>query len=376
MVLKLHISTAVRRKSKFKATGSRDISVDAPVALMVASLPTAFLCGLALFLSQCAPLITAATFVANRTYNLAAYWGQDSVGHQKRLSYYCQDDSIDIIPLAFLPVFFDKGGYPLINFANVCSDWGSNAFAGTNLANCAFLSEDIRGCQSKGKIVTLSLGGPTAKVGFQSDSQAKSFAEVTWNLFLGGSSAIRPFGGAILDGIDLDIESGSGAHYAVFVERVRSLAQGADKRYYVSATPQCPFPDQYIGGALNVARFDFVFVQFYNNYCQLSDPSWFNFATWDHWARNTSPNPDVKVFIGAPGSPETVGQGYVDIETLSNIAQVTQSRYPSFGGVMLWDADAAYSNNKFHITIKKALLDAVPARPGSATSDRPNTRYV
>jgi len=63
----------------------------------------------------------------------------------------------------------------------------------------------------------------------------------------------------------------------------------------------------------------------------------------DHWARNTSPNPDVKVFIGAPGSPETVGQGYVDIETLSNIAQDTQNRYPSFGGVMLWDACAAYS---------------------------------
>lgn len=53
----------------------------------------------------------------------------------------------------------------------------------------------------------------------------------------------------------------------------------------------------------------------------------------------------MKVFIGAPGSPEAAGQGYVDIETLSNIARDTQKRYSSFGGVMLWDADTAYSKH-------------------------------
>jgi chitinase len=62
------------------------------------------------------------------------------------------------------------------------------------------MAPDIKHCQSKGKLVTLSLGGATGGVGFQSDSQATSFADTIWNLFLGGESSIRPFGDAILDG--------------------------------------------------------------------------------------------------------------------------------------------------------------------------------
>lgn len=55
-------------------------------------------------------------------------------------------------------------------------------------------------CQSKGKIVTMSLGGATGSVGFSSDSQAETFADTVWNTFLGGSSSTRPFGNAVLDG--------------------------------------------------------------------------------------------------------------------------------------------------------------------------------
>lgn len=47
-------------------------------------------------------------------FNETLTWNPD-----RRLSYYCQDDTIDIIPLAFLPIFHDKGGYPAVNFANV-----------------------------------------------------------------------------------------------------------------------------------------------------------------------------------------------------------------------------------------------------------------
>lgn len=49
------------------------------------------------------------------------YWGQDASGHQQRLSYYCQDDVYDTIPLAFLYVFFSTGGEPMMSFANVWS---------------------------------------------------------------------------------------------------------------------------------------------------------------------------------------------------------------------------------------------------------------
>lgn len=57
-------------------------------------------------------------------------------------------------------------------------------------------------------MVTLSLGGATGGVGFQSDSQATSFADTLWNLFFAGKSETRPFGSAVMDGIDLDIEGG------------------------------------------------------------------------------------------------------------------------------------------------------------------------
>ncbi len=73
-------------------------------------------------------------------------------------------------------------------------------FPGTQLPNCGFLASDIQTCQSKGKIVTLSLGGATGAAGFTSDTQASAFADTIWNLFLGGSSSTRPCGNAVLDG--------------------------------------------------------------------------------------------------------------------------------------------------------------------------------
>jgi hypothetical protein len=62
-------------------------------------------------------VISKGLFIEKNSYfNESLTWNSD-----RRLSYYCQDDTIDIIPLVFLPIFHDKGGYPVINFANVGS---------------------------------------------------------------------------------------------------------------------------------------------------------------------------------------------------------------------------------------------------------------
>jgi hypothetical protein len=63
----------------------------------------------------------------------------------------------------------------------------------------------------------------------------------------------------------------------------------------------------------------------------------------DHWAKTQSPNRDVKVYLGAPGSADSAGNGFVSSQTLINVARDAQNRYSSFGGIMLWDADSAYS---------------------------------
>ncbi|KAM5539271.1 hypothetical protein V8D89_007144 [Ganoderma adspersum] len=334
-------------------------------------------------------------FDMTKNNNLAVYWGQDGANGQQPLAHYCQDDTIDTIPLAFLYEFTAKGGMPAIDFANTCSSSGNSVFKGTALAKCDDIGEDIKTCQKAGKIVTLSLGGATGAVGFSSDAEAQTFADTIWNTFLGGDSAVRPFGDAILDGVDLDIESGSPAHYAAFVNRIRANAgedtsdaakvktrrslsrmvkrkgkhgpspsknststdpTSKNKKYYITAAPQCPYPDANIGAALNEAHFDAVYVQFYNNYCGLNYKSEFNFATWDKWAKTKSANPNVKVYIGAPASPSAAGEGYVGPATLAKYVADAQKKYDTFGGVMLWDADTAYDNNRFDKAAKKALM--------------------
>lgn len=56
------------------------------------------------------------------------YWGQNSYGAthesdpanwQKSLATYCADDTIDVIPLAFITNYASTGGMPELNLANV-----------------------------------------------------------------------------------------------------------------------------------------------------------------------------------------------------------------------------------------------------------------
>ncbi|KAF9648707.1 glycoside hydrolase [Thelephora ganbajun] len=320
----------------------------------------------------------ASAFDISRNDNLVVYYGQNSYGAtnggdqtnwQKRLSTYCQDDAVDVFPLAFLHVFKGQGGLPSLDLANICSV-NSGVFPGTSLPICQFLADDIRTCQARGKIVTLSLGGATGATQFTSDADAIAFADSLWNLFFGGGSSTRPFGTAVLDGVDLDIEGGSTAYYQSFVNRLQTLFKSGNKRYYTTAAPQCPFPDGNLGTVLNSAWFDAIYVQFYNNYCSLpkfNDPNSWNFNQWDNWAKTQSPNKNVKIYIGAPAAPLAANPGYyVDVNTLGNIAVQTRSKYSTFGGVMLWDASQAYVNNRYDVAIK-GLISGGGSPPPTTT---------
>lgn len=84
--------------------------------------------------------------------------------------------------------------------------------------------------------------------------------------------------------------------------------QRVGKKYYLSAAPQCVFPDAADGTTLDAVAFDLVLVQFYNNWCETfnfqvgsSTQSAFNFGVWDNWAKS-SKNPAVKVFLGFPAN--------------------------------------------------------------------------
>lgn len=151
---------------------------------------------------------------------------------------------------------------------------------------CPAVAASIKTCQSRGKKVLLSLGGAAGIYGFTDDAQATQFAKIIWEMFLGGTAPgwPRPFGDAVLDGIDLDIEAGTGTVYAAFVTGLRALYSGtasnpSGRQFLVTAAPQCPFPDAWVGDALAKSWFDYVWVQFYNNYCSAAGGN-FNFNVW------------------------------------------------------------------------------------------------
>ncbi|KAJ6507037.1 glycoside hydrolase superfamily [Mycena sanguinolenta] len=272
--------------------------------------------------------------------------GSDTANWQQTIANYCQDTCIDVIPIAFVDSFLN--GVPDLNLGNTCDDNGSSG-------TCASLAAGIQACQAMGKIVTLSLGGGgTTTARFASDADATNFATTIWNSFLGGSGGHRPFGSAVLDGVDLDIESGTNTGYAAFATQIRSLWASASKPYYLSAAPQCVFPDAWVGNALDTVWFDSIYIQFYNNVWQAFNRSW-NYAT--QWLPHLFANPNVKLYIGAPASPTAANAGqYVPASTLGSIVSASRALNPSrFGGVMLWDASQAYENGRFDEQVKNLI---------------------
>lgn len=149
------------------------------------------------------------------------------------------------------------------------------------------------------------------------------------------------------------------------------MAEDTSKPYYLTAAPQCPYPDIATNDLLNGnVTFDAIFVQFYNNYCGVnafnpapSDSSAstanqqnaFNFATWNDWARNGgSQNKNVKVFLGVPAGPTAAGSGYLTAEALKPVIQYAKG-FASFGGVMAWDASQAAANGGWLAGVRSAL---------------------
>jgi chitinase len=62
--------------------------------------------------------------------NLVTYWGQNSEGAtnnnkavwQQPLSFYCNDDTVDTFPIAFVDQFQGAGGLPVMDLANICNN--------------------------------------------------------------------------------------------------------------------------------------------------------------------------------------------------------------------------------------------------------------
>ncbi|KAK8975951.1 hypothetical protein V6N11_025454 [Hibiscus sabdariffa] len=191
--------------------------------------PVAFFCSMILLL-----------VVTVDAGGIAIYWGQN--GNEGTLEETCATGNYDFVNIAFLPTF-GNGQTPMINLAGHCNPYSNG---------CTGLSSDIKSCQAKGIKVMLSIGGGGGSYYLTSAEDARQVAIYLWNNFLGGTSSSRPLGDAVLDGIDFDIEGGTNQHWDDLAKYLSGYSNRG-KKVYLTAAPQCPFPDAWVGGALKTA---------------------------------------------------------------------------------------------------------------------------
>ncbi|KAL9637296.1 MAG: hypothetical protein Q9164_002283 [Protoblastenia rupestris] len=286
--------------------------------------------------------------------NVAVYWGQTDAASQVDLAQTCQDPNVNIILLAFLVKFNGPGGYPEVNFGPGCGGQSTEQQqkGAAGLLSCSEMAQAIQNCQKMGKKIILSMGGSTAgkDLDFKGDEDAAKAAKMISNLFAGGTGVepgLRPFSNVKLDGFDLDNESHSHTQITTFIKTLRQeLNADSSKKYYISAAPQCPRPDESIPLAA-MQLMDFVWVQFYNNApanCNVDQPGFG--PSFEAWAQDLSANgAGPKMYIGAPacGGGLCAGNGYVQPDKLASIVKGVKDK-KGFGGIMLWDGSRAKLN--------------------------------
>ncbi|PHT81754.1 Acidic endochitinase [Capsicum annuum] len=157
-------------------------------------------------------------------------------------------------------------------------------------------------------------------------------ANYLWNNYLGGQSNSCPLGNAILDGINFDIEEGTTQYWDELARALSGFCQR--KKVYLTATPQCLFPDAWLNGALSTGLFDYVWVQFYNN-----PPSRYSGGRTenlkDYWNKWTSSQAG-KIFLGLPAALRAAESGFIPSDVLVSQVLPAISSSPKYGGVMLW----------------------------------------
>ncbi|KAB5524175.1 hypothetical protein DKX38_021924 [Salix brachista] len=250
---------------------------------------------------------------------IAIYWGQH--GGEGTLAATCDTGNYQFVNVAFLYSFGNGVPTPVLNLAGHC-DPGSGT--------CTVFSDQIKSCQSQGIKVLLSIGGGAGPYGLSSAEDAVQVATYIWNNFLGGQSSSRPLGDAILDGVDFDIEAGSGLYWDDLARALKGFSQ----QVHLAAAPQCPFPDAHLDTAIKTGLFDYVWVQFYNNPpCQYSGGDAGNLLNaWNQWITVASD----QIFLGLPAALEAASGGFIPADDLNTKVLPFIKTSPKYGGVMLW----------------------------------------
>lgn len=199
----------------------------------------------------------------------------------------------------------------------------------------------------------------------------------------------RPFGDACVDGFDFDIESELSVvptvngtaitdyktrGYATMITQLKDtcFAQDSANSYYISGSPQCVLPDEHFSSVIDVAWFDFLFVQFYNT-ASCSARAGISYMagngtddiSYSAWTQAASLNTDVMIYLGLAAS-ETAASNASFYLTPGEVKALVGrfSASASFGGIMLWEATYSQNNTicqEDYATWMKSILNAAVA---------------
>ncbi|GAB4858141.1 hypothetical protein Ancab_009441 [Ancistrocladus abbreviatus] len=157
-------------------------------------------------------ILLASIFNNSLSGQIATYWGQYT--DKGTLAAACATGNYHFINIAFLNVF-GNGQIASLNLAG--------HYDTSTPGSCSSIGTIITTCQQQGVKVLLLLGGASGSYSLTSESDAEQVTEYLWNNFLSGTSSTSwPLGDAILDGIDFDIESGTGQYWDVLAKGLSS----------------------------------------------------------------------------------------------------------------------------------------------------------
>ncbi|KAJ3010209.1 hypothetical protein HKX48_007527 [Thoreauomyces humboldtii] len=206
-------------------------------------------------------LALASLAVASPTPQLIGYWGrnlavnlgQDTTQWEPTLGTICSTTSYTHIYLSSIKLHSDIFGNPALDLDFHCQ-WPTNKFAGYptnpagfNVLSCPIVATDIVYCQSMGIKIIISL---SPMDNLKSAAAAQTSATNIYNTFFGGTTAYRPFGAAILDGIDIHAWNNdpNPIYYISFIQQMRALMDAdSTHSYTITGSMECPYPDYLLG---------------------------------------------------------------------------------------------------------------------------------
>jgi len=269
---------------------------------------------------------------------ISVFWGQKPNASEGTLESLCSSGNYNIVIIQSL-LAFDDGKEPDINLADHC---------GT--ASCSQLQPQIEYCQQNNIKVFLSIGQDrtalkTKRHRRYSSSDdiigAEKLASYIFEKYLSGQPG--PLGSVALDGINLaDVQDGENLKWDELAKAFQTYT--TEKKIYLSAAPECVYPDYYLGTAISTGLFDYIWVEFfYQNPCLYTNGD----ATelLKAWGRWTAGVPNSKIFLAIVVASDEEIAGYIPPQDLISKVLPTIKQSSNYGGVAIWDRYFDLSNN-------------------------------